>query len=359
MAKRTKRVKNPEIEDPEVWLKKLEDGKLSDFNIRDPHLLRGIGLAQRALDAHEEMYGEEGGDEKRQRQLEWNLAYAVSTAIDHGENWYGVARTLGITSAEAKGRFLARVEQLKAEREQISEEQEVDKRERQAEEALEVLREHNKVTAYENLSKEDQEAAGRLADAIAATPDEIDVTKIRIGDWVTVENAKGATHDDVVEYIHRPFGKDGKIQIVLAGPPKFTVYLNDGESNWRVVSHNPAEYQKGWYGLARVKEWGDTDHGYSRSGMIFQREDGSFGFVGTDGTMYNADQFDDFRREVILFPNLWDRFKDEAVQMLHEFVLTVEPQDNETPLDAYPQVYRSVYYQFMSLLYGKLKELNE
>ena len=46
MVKRTKRVKNAEIADVETWLTALENGKLSDFNIRDPHLLRAIGRAQ-------------------------------------------------------------------------------------------------------------------------------------------------------------------------------------------------------------------------------------------------------------------------------------------------------------------------
>jgi hypothetical protein len=342
VAKRAKQVKNEDISDVENWLKALEDGKIKDFLIRDPHLLRAIGRAQTDL----ELVKKEGSVTRPQdfRKAEWNVIYAVSTALDKGETWYGVARTLGISSAEAKERFGSEVERLKVEREQIAEEQKDDYPDAFA-------------VPFEDLSEEDQLAAGRLADAIAeAKP--VDKTQIREGGYITVVNKFDARYEDRI--LRVLMNEDGQLErVLLAGPPNHWISFST-VAGWEVDAYEPPVYQQGWAGWATVEtELDKTERMFGMWVTVRVSHEDRLHFVASEnGRFYMPADVHAFDRTELLHPGPLADFQGDGAKWLYKFGLDAQgaPEEVRVPWDriAGKQFYFDLMTELLQILKNKL-----
>jgi hypothetical protein len=350
VVKRTKRVKNADIEDVETWLTALENGKLSDFNIRDPYLLRAIGRAQTDL----ELVKKEGSVTRPQdfRKAEWNVIYAVSTALDRGETWYGVARTLGISNAEAKERFGDEVERLKVEREQIAEDQAADLGSMLDQDQDYDDGEYDPPYSvpYEDLSKEDKLAVGRLADAVAAFKP-VDTSQVREGGYVTVENDYDAQYRDRV--LRVAMNADGQLErLLLAGPPNHWVSFSSG-AGWRVTDYEPPLYQRGWVGWATVQtEENVTERVFGMWCTVKFGTQERLDFVTSEnGQRYITRDVHGFDRVNLLHPGPLENFHQAAGAWLYDFSNTPDDPDYE---QASPST-KNQYYNWANGLIDLLK----
>lgn len=327
MVKRTKQVKNADISDVETWLKALEDGKFSDFNVRDPYLLRAIGIAQRE---HDDAAGRV--DTIELKKLEWKLVYAISVALHNGETWYGVARTLGVSAAEAKDRYLEQIldidaERLKAEREQIAEEQEVDAREREDDEADTEDQDYGAGvedypdvfnTSYEDLSENDKEAVGRLADAVAAFVT-VDKTQIREGGLITVTNKYHARYEDRV--LRVAMNVDGQLEaVLLAGPPNLLIKFSDS-ADWQVDAYEPPVYKSRQVGWATVvTEENVTKRLFGMWVKVqFSHEERLHFVASENGRYYDPRDIRGFDESPVIHPGPMNSFHVAGAEWLYEF----------------------------------------
>lgn len=258
----------------EEWLDGLEAGEYSELQVRDPKLLRAIGQAKTDLDRVRDVHEAVPGSAAMQ-DAEDNLVQAISKALLGGETWAGIGRTIGVARKPAELIFAPKVAQMRVAQEKL------------------------------------------LAAVEAAKP--VDLSEVREGGYITVENKFDAKYEDRV--LRVAMGPDGQLErVLLAGPPNYWISFSNA-ADWQVTGYKPPVYRKGWVGWATIETEQDTTTRLFGMwvNMRLGHEDRLYFATSDTGQFYAPRDVRGFDKVELLYPGPLDDFKVDGAKLLYEF----------------------------------------